>query len=120
MVKGLTNMVHSSRWSKFECNKSTFKDINTTNILAINGASPTVDGGTFEVGIDEQGYHGSAIQAYGAGAGSVVMQILNADFTGEEESDCGSQGGGRSAIYLEDSYVKMDKSTYLKIHMEHF
>ena len=86
----------------------TFKDINTTNILAINGASPTVDGGTFEVGIDEQGYHGSAIQAYGAGAGSVVMQILNADFTGEEESDCGSQGGGRSAIYLENSYVKMD------------
>ena len=51
---------------------------------------------------------GPAIQAYGAGAGSVVMQILNSDFTGEEESDCGSQGGGRSAIYLEDSFVRMD------------
>ena len=85
----------------------TFKDTNTTNILAFNGASPTLDGGTFAVGIDEQGYHGAAIQAYGAGAGLVVMQILNSAFTGEE-TDCGTQGGGRSAVYLEDSFVKMD------------
>ena len=27
----------------------TFVDINTTNVLAINGASPTLDGGTFAV-----------------------------------------------------------------------
>ncbi|MBT5183745.1 MAG: right-handed parallel beta-helix repeat-containing protein [Euryarchaeota archaeon] len=85
----------------------TFKDINTTNILAFNGASPTLDGGTFVVGIDGQGYHGAAIQAYGAGAGLVVMQVLNSAFTGEE-TDCGAQGGGRSAIYLEDSFVRMD------------
>ena len=85
----------------------TFKDINTTNVLAINGASPTFDGGTFEVGIDEEGYHGAAIQAYGAGAGLVVMQVLNSAFTGEE-TDCGTQGGGRSAIYLENSFVRMD------------
>ena len=88
----------------------TFKDINTTNVLAFNGASPTLDGGTFEVGIDEQGYHGAAIQAYGAGAGLVVMQILNSAFSGEE-TDCGNQGGGRSAIYLENSFVKMDTIT---------
>lgn len=85
----------------------TFTDINTTNVLAFNGASPTLDGGTFAVGIDAQGYHGAAIQAYGAGAGLVVMQILNSAFTGEE-TDCGSQGGGRSAVYLEDSFVRMD------------
>lgn len=85
----------------------TFKDTNTTNVLAFNGASPTLDGGTFAVGIDTQGYHGAAIQAYGAGAGLVVMQILNSAFTGEE-TDCGSQGGGRSAVYLEDSFVRMD------------
>ena len=85
----------------------TFKDVNTTNVLAINGASPTLDGGTFVVGIDGQGYHGAAIQAYGAGAGLVVMQILNSAFTGEE-TDCGSQGGGRSAIYLQNSFVRMD------------
>ncbi len=84
-----------------------FRDINTTNVLAFNGASPTLDGGTFEVGVDEQGYHGAAIQAYGAGAGLVVMQILNSAFTGEE-TDCGTQGGGRSAIYLENSFVRMD------------
>ena len=85
----------------------TFIDINTTNVLAFNGASPTFDSGTFVVGIDGQGYHGAAIQAYGAGAGLVVMQILNSAFTGEE-TDCGSQGGGRSAIYLQDSFVRMD------------
>ena len=66
-------------------------------------SSPTLDGGTFVVGTDGQGYQGAAIQAYGAGAGLVVMQILNSAFTGEE-TDCGQQGGGRSAIYLENSY----------------
>ena len=85
----------------------TFKDINTTNVLAFAGASPTLDGGTFVVGTDGQGYQGAAIQAYGAGAGLVVMQILNSAFTGEE-TDCGQQGGGRSAIYLENSFVRMD------------
>ena len=88
----------------------TFRDINTTNVLAINGASPTLDGGTFVVGVDEQGYQGAAIQAYGAGAGLVVMQVLNSAFTGEE-TDCGAQGGGRSAIYLENSFVRMDTLT---------
>ena len=85
----------------------TFRDINTTNVLAFDGASPTLDGGTFVVGTDGQGYQGAAIQAYGAGAGLVVMQILNSAFTGEE-TDCGQQGGGRSAIYLENSFVRMD------------
>jgi hypothetical protein len=85
----------------------TFVDVNTSNVLAFNGASPTLDGGTFIVGVDGQGYHGSAVQAYGAGAGLVVMQILNSVFTGEE-TDCGSTGGGRSSIYLKDSFVRMD------------
>ncbi|MCH2647812.1 MAG: right-handed parallel beta-helix repeat-containing protein [Candidatus Poseidoniaceae archaeon] len=85
----------------------TFKDINTTNVLAFDGASPTLDGGTFVVGTDGQGYQGAAIQAYGAGAGLVVMQILNSAFTGEE-TDCGQQGGGRSAVYLQNSFVRMD------------
>ena len=84
-----------------------FQDINTTNVLAFNGASPTLDGGTFVVGTDGQGYQGAAIQAYGAGAGLVVMQIKNSAFTGAE-TDCGTQGGGRSAVYLENSFVNMD------------
>ena len=33
-----------------------FRDVNTSNVLAFGGASPTFDGGTFEVGIDAQGY----------------------------------------------------------------
>ncbi len=85
----------------------TFREVNTSNVLAFGGASPTLEGGTFEVGIDAQGYRGPAIQAFGAGAGLVVMQILNSAFTGEE-TDCGTQGGGRSAVYLENSFVRMD------------
>ena len=84
-----------------------FTDINTTNVLAINGASPTLSDGTFTVGVDGEGYQGAAIQAYGAGAGLVVMQILDSAFTGND-ADCGAQGGGRSAIYMEDSFVRMD------------
>ena len=76
-----------------------FTDVNTTNVLAFNGASPTLTGGTFSVGVDGNDFQGAAIQAYGAGAGLVVMQILNSAFTGVD-TDCGSQGGGRSAIYL--------------------
>ncbi|MDP6870315.1 MAG: right-handed parallel beta-helix repeat-containing protein [Candidatus Poseidoniaceae archaeon] len=93
--------------ASLEVNALTFVDINTTNVLAINGASPSIDGSTFVVGADGQGYQGAAIQAYGAGAGLVKMQVTNSAFTGNE-ADCGTQGGGRSAIYLEDSFVNMD------------
>ena len=84
-----------------------FKDINTTNVLVFSGAAPKIDSSTFSVGVDENEYHGAAIQAYGAGAGLVTMDITNSAFTGAE-TDCGSQGGGRSAIYLENSFVNMD------------
>ena len=84
-----------------------FKDVNTTNVLVFSGAAPKIDSSTFAVGIDENDYHGAAIQAYGAGAGLVTMDITNSAFTGAE-TDCGSQGGGRSAVYLENSFVNMD------------
>ncbi|HIF46696.1 MAG TPA: right-handed parallel beta-helix repeat-containing protein [Candidatus Poseidoniales archaeon] len=88
-------------------NSLTFTDINTTNVLIIDGGAPTLDMGTFTVGVDGQGYHGAAIQAYGAGAGLITMKITNSDFTGSED-DCGSTGGGRSAIYLEDSFIDIN------------
>ena len=94
--------------ASLEVTNPSFTEINTTNVLAINGASPTLTGGSFTVGVDGESFQGAAIQAYGAGAGLVVMQILNSQFTGTE-TDCGQQGGGRSAIYLEDSFVKMDQ-----------
>ena len=64
----------------------TFKDINTTNVLAFNGASPTLDGGAFEVGIDDK-YQGAAIQAYEQ-AGLVVMQVLNSAFIRRDRLWC--------------------------------
>ena len=88
-------------------NSLTFTAINTTNVLVFDGAAPTFDSGTFVVGDDGQGYQGAAIQAYGAGAGLITMNIANSVFTGSEE-DCESNGGGRSAVYLENSFINID------------
>jgi hypothetical protein len=62
----------------------------------------------FELGIDGQGYDAAAVRAYGAGAGILsTFEVRNSDFTGAD-ADCGSQGGGRAVLYIEDSYVDMD------------
>ena len=93
-----------------QANALTFTDINTSNILAFNGAAPQITDSTFVVGTDGQGYQGSAIQAYGAGAGLVTMDISNSVFTGTEE-ECSQQSEGRSAIYLANSFVNIDTVT---------
>ncbi len=85
-----------------------FQDINTSNIIALDLASPTIDDSTFTIGIDGNGYDAAAVRAYGAGAGILgTMRILNSEFTGNTEADCGQQGGGRSLIYVESSYVDL-------------
>ena len=86
----------------------TFKDTNTSNVLAIDFASPTITDSEFELGIDGQGYDAAAVRAYGAGAGILsTFKLSTSVFTGND-ADCGNQGGGRAVIYIEDSYVDMD------------
>jgi hypothetical protein len=85
-----------------------FKDINTSNVMAIDFASPTLTDSTFELGIDGRGYDAAAVRAYGAGAGILsTFEVKNSVFTGAD-ADCGQQGGGRAVIFIEDSYIDMD------------
>ena len=90
-------------------NGLSFNDINTSNVIAVDYASPTLTDSTFELGIDGRGYDAAAVRAYGAGAGILsTLEIQNSEFTGNPDADCGNQGGGRAVIYIEDSYVDMD------------
>ena len=85
-----------------------FTDINTSNVIAIDFASPLLTDSSFELGIDGQGYDAAAVRAYGAGAGILsTFEVKNSDFVGVD-TDCGQQGGGRAVIYIEDSYIDMD------------
>ena len=85
-----------------------FTDINTSNAIAVDFASPTLVDSTFELGIDGRGYDAAAVRAYNAGAGILsTFTVRNSAFTGAD-TDCGQQGGGRAVIYIENSYVDLD------------
>ena len=85
-----------------------FNNINTSNVIAIDFASPTITDSVFALGVDGQGYDAAAIRGYGAGAGIIsTLRIESSSFTGND-ADCGQQGGGRAVIYIEDSYVDID------------
>ena len=85
-----------------------FKDTNTSNVLAIDFASPTLTESEFSLGVDGQGYDAAAVRAYGAGAGILsTFKVEKSLFTGND-ADCGQQGGGRAVIFIEDSYIDMD------------
>ena len=46
-------------------NGLSFNDINTSNVIAVDYASPTLTDSTFELGIDGRGYDAAAVRAYG-------------------------------------------------------
>ena len=84
-----------------------FKDINTSNILALDLASPTITDSTFTLGIDGSGYDAAAIRAYGAGAGILAtMKVRDSVFTGTTEPSCDD---GRSMIHIESSYIDFSR-----------
>jgi len=86
-----------------------FTDVNTSNVLAVNGAAPTLDNSQFTIGIDGRGYDAAAVRAYSAGISiQNTINVFNSQFTGDASKDCGTQGGGRSLVFIEDSYVSMD------------
>ena len=85
-----------------------FNEINTSNVLAVNFASPTLTESTFENGIDGRDYNAAAVRAYDAGAGILsTFAITNSVITGDD-ADCGNQGGGLHVMFIEDSYIDMD------------
>ena len=88
-----------------------FKNINTSNVLAIDFAAPIISDSTFVLGSDGNGYEAAAIISYNAGASiNSALSISGSTFTGAEP-DCGQQGGGRSLLYLEDSFIELDALT---------
>lgn len=96
--------------ASMDANGLSFTDINTSNIIALNAASPTITNSAFTLGVDEQSYKAASIQAYGAGLGILsTMQVSDSTFTGDTEAQCGNQGGGFSMIYTEDSYIRLDR-----------
>ncbi len=85
-----------------------FSNINTSNIIALDFAAPTIRDSTFTLGDDGRGYDASAVRAYDAGAGILsTLTITGSTFTGDTEAQCG-QGGGIGLIYAESSYVTLD------------
>jgi len=93
-----------------DANGLSFSDINTSNIIAVNAASPIISNSEFTLGVDDQSYRAASIQAYGAGLGILsTMEVRDSTFTGDTEAQCGNQGGGFSVIYTEDSYIRMDR-----------
>ena len=86
-----------------------FSNINTSNIIALDFAAPTIRDSTFTIGDDGRGYDAAAVRAYEAGAGILsALTITGSTFTGNTQAQCGNQGGGRVLIYAESSYVSMD------------
>ena len=91
-----------------------FDEINTTNVLVMNSAAPTISDSTFTLGIDGQQRHGSAIQAIDAGKGILgSLTIRNSVFSapaGSPSADADCQSG-TSAIFIENSDVNIDTIT---------
>ena len=86
-----------------------FSNINTSNVIALDFAAPTIRDSTFTLGDDGRGYDAAAVRAYEAGAGILsALTITGSTFTGNTQAQCGNQGGGRVLIYAEASYVTMD------------
>ena len=87
-----------------------FTDINGSNIIALDFASPTISDSTFTIGVDTSGARGPAVQAYGAGAGILSsMVVRDSTFTGETESGCSGQQAGINMIYAEESFIEFER-----------
>ena len=86
-----------------------FSNINTSNVVALDFAAPTIRDSTFVLGDDGRGYDAAAVRVYDAGAGILsALTITGSTLTGNTQAQCGNQGGGRVLIYAENSYISMD------------
>ena len=95
--------------ASLEADHLSFANINTSNVVAINAAAPTISDSEFTLGVDENEYKAASIQAYGAGLGILsTFEVRDSTFTGDTEATCGNQGGGFSVLYAEESYIRMD------------
>lgn len=81
-----------------------FSNINTTSLLVLDLAAPTILGGEFVTGNDATELVGSAIQSYGAGSALSPLTINYAIFTGTSNG-CAQDDDGRHVLWGEKSFV---------------
>ena len=86
-----------------------FNNINTSSALILDLASPTFNGGTFQVGSEEaiEGLAGNAVQVWGAGTPNDPVLFQSPIFTGTDKG-CSSQDNGRHVIWVQSSFTDID------------
>jgi hypothetical protein len=88
-----------------------FSDINTSSVLTTSLAQPTFIDSSFSVGNDdESGVGGSAMQIYASGSSVAPFTLNNPFFKDGTERGCQQNAGGRSAMWIEDSFVNIDNA----------
>ena len=84
-----------------------FTGVNTSSLLALDLATPDIQGGEFVVGDDAEEVAGSAIQIYGAGSTVSPLKLTSPIFTGSAKG-CSEQDGGRHVLWAEEAFVDID------------
>ena len=88
-----------------------FNDINTSSVLTTSLAQPTFIDSSFSVGNDdESGVGGSAMQIYSSGSSVAPFTLNNPYFKDGTERGCQQNAGGRSAMWIQDSFVDIDNA----------
>ena len=88
-----------------------FTDINTSSVLTTSLAQPTFIDSSFSVGNDdESGVGGSAMQIYASGSSVAPFTLNNPYFKDGTERGCQQNAGGRSAMWIQDSFVDIDNA----------
>ena len=88
-----------------------FNDINTSSVLTTSLAQPTFIDSSFSVGNDdESGVGGSAMQIYASGSSVAPFTLDNPYFKDGTERGCQQNAGGRSAMWIQDSFVDIDNA----------
>ena len=79
-----------------------FTNINSSNMILVDLANPTITSSEFSLGVD--GYSigkRAAISAYGAGSGITdPFTVSGSTFLGDSEGTCGNNGNGISMVYV--------------------
>jgi hypothetical protein len=88
-----------------------FSDINTSSVLTTNLAQPILIDGSFSVGNDQaSNVGGSAMQIYASGTSIAPFTLNNPFFKDGTANGCQNNAGGRSAMWIEDSFVDINNA----------
>lgn len=88
-----------------------FSDINTSSVLTTSLAQPTFIDSSFSVGNDdESNVGGSAMQIYASGTSVAPFTLNNPYFKDGTERGCQNNAGGRSAMWIQDSFVDINNA----------